>query len=316
MSIGPFNNALMGAGYQVPMGAGTSLLLPSPTLIAVENLNNIAARGQNSAFTALSEAESQNGLRVDKSFFNPSGLPVVPASMVGKEVLLKGPDIPDSLNGVNALQAAQSVAGPAWREDNDDVMVKLTAIATGDEVRMVVTPMISEDGSVSYDPIRLIHHPGQIQMYVTTESRNFSIDARFIARTSEEATRNMMYLNLIRSWRMPYYGSGSAEEWPAKFGAPPDVLKFEGYGPGNLSSIPVVLQSYSLRYDNVVDYIPTEDGVPFPVIMDISLKLVESYSPAEFSKFNLIDYKKGILPRVDALAPPGGKGGPKMATLW
>jgi hypothetical protein len=78
-------------------------------------------------------------------------------------------------------------------------------------------------------------------------------------------------------------------------GAPPPVLKLSGYGAKNISPIPVVLESYSTSWPNDIDYLPTNTGDPFPVIMEIELTLKESYSPAEYSKFNLFAYKTGDL---------------------
>ena len=94
---------------------------------------------------------------------------------------------------------------------------------------------------------------------------------------------------------MPYYGAGTEALAPEKLGAPPPVLKFSGYGARNISPIPVVLESYDTSWPNDVDYIPTHDGTPFPVIMEINLNLKEAYSPGEYSKFDLYAYKTGDL---------------------
>lgn len=76
-------------------------------------------------------------------------------------------------------------------------------------VTFEVTPTFSESGDVNYDPIQPIHMPGGMQVYKSTPSRRFSIGATLISRTSDEATQNMRYLQTLRGWRMPYFGSSS-----------------------------------------------------------------------------------------------------------
>ncbi len=131
--------------------------------------------------------------------------------------------------------------------------------------------------------------------YEKTSNRSWSVSARLVSRTQGEASLNQYYLNVIRGWLMPYYGSGTESLASDKLGAPPPVLKFSGYGPRNISPIPVVLESYDTSWPNDVDYIPTYDGTPFPVIMEINLNLKEAFSPGEFSKFDLYAYKTGDL---------------------
>lgn len=90
-------------------------------------------------------------------------------------------------------------------------------------------------------------------------------------------------------------------------GAPPDVLYLTAYSdardtggklnrPTNIFRIPVVITSLSINFPNDVDYIPTIDGQPFPIIMSISLSLVESHSPREMEKFDIFKYRDGLLP--------------------
>lgn len=90
-------------------------------------------------------------------------------------------------------------------------------------------------------------------------------------------------------------------------GAPPDVLYLTAYSDArdkggeldrttNIFRIPVVITALTINYPNDVDYIPTIEGQPFPIIMGISLSLTESHSPREFEKFDLFKYREGILP--------------------
>lgn len=191
------------------------------------------------------------------------------------------------------LSGGENLAAP--RENLDDIVIVLESTISSDYVRFDVSPRVSESRQANYHEINITHHPGTILKYEKTSSRSWTISARFVSRTQEEATINQEDLNIIRSWVMPFYGGGTEKNDPSMLGAPPPVLKLSGYGAKNISPIPVVLESYSTSWPNDIDYLPTNTGDPFPVIMEIELTLKESYSPAEYSKFNLFAYKTGDL---------------------
>lgn len=200
------------------------------------------------------------------------------------------------LGGGTAQQKLSAAVGAeSARENLDEVIVKLVSTVDGEIVKFVASPRISENRSASYHEISITHHPGSILKYEKTSNRAWSVAARLISRNQSEATQNQRILNTIRGWVMPYYGSGTEAQAPNKLGAPPPVLKFSGYGERNIPSIPVVLENYDTSWPNDIDYIPTLDGIPFPVIMEITISLKESYSPNEFSKFDLFAYKTGDL---------------------
>jgi hypothetical protein len=181
-------------------------------------------------------------------------------------------------------------------EGGNDFAVKLKSRVTGEEFICEIMPTISETGSVSYDGIEIAHHPGTIQKYRTTPSREWSIsNIRLASVTVSQADANQMAINLLRSWRMPYYGYGTEEDYAHLLGAPPDVLDFSAYGDKNIGVIPVVISSLSIEWANDCDYIHTSDGQPFPVLMNISLSLLEAWSPKQYSGFSLTAFKAGNL---------------------
>jgi hypothetical protein len=177
---------------------------------------------------------------------------------------------------------------------------------TGDIKRVIfkVTPQISESRSVDYTPVQPIHLPGGIQIYKFTGSRTFEISAHFISRNSTDALENIKLLQTLRSWTMPFFGATKVLK-----GAPPEVLYLYGYSPSssyrknvngiNINRIPVVMTSLSITYPEDVDYIQTKVGStntePFPVKMDVNISLIETHSPYEYERFDLIKFKKGEL---------------------
>lgn len=224
-----------------------------------------------------------------------------------------------------------------------------------DKVIFDVSPEISESVSVNYQGLNPVHTPGNIWVYQNTESRNFGVTARLVARTTKEARRNLEYFNLIRGWCQPYFGLGTANSQKIQssqfslqqttsqisnntsggqqrlrnlLGSPPDVLYFYAYSDvasdktssvpgvsssssahlGNIYRIPVVIKSFEHTYPADVDYIPTaaggvgfnkndeRTGVPFPVMMNLTISLLEVHSPVALSQtFDLYSYKLGIL---------------------
>ena len=248
-------------------------------------------------------------------------------------------------------------------------VASLAGIGSYDEVVFNVTPRFSESREVEYTSLTPIHLPGGIQVYKNTRARSFSLTAHLISRTMEEATVNMIYLQTLRGWTMPYFGasstlsssdvanrrSASASQAAADsnasggyttsdmlersldageqnkialnrqkssgtgvelLGAPPDVLYLYAYSSGvssgtgqdrpnkfgvNINKVPVVVTSLNIAYPDDVDYIPTysngdpRKSEPFPVKMDVEISLVETHSPREYERFDLMKYKKGVL---------------------
>ena len=87
--------------------------------------------------------------------------------------------------------------------------VKLTDSVNSSTGRVTfdVTPDVIENTNVNYKSIDPVHAPGQIFIYSGTSSRTFNIsNARFISRTQKEASRNLIRLQLLRSWTRPVFG--------------------------------------------------------------------------------------------------------------
>jgi hypothetical protein len=201
-----------------------------------------------------------------------------------------------SVGNGQTLNDNTSTAAP--RSNNLGVIVSLKSAVTGETVLFRASPRVGESDSAQYSEVNIVQHPGAILKYEKTSARQWSVSAKLISRTQQEASENQKYLNLLRGWVKPFYGAGTEKNAPSKLGAPPEVLIFSGYGEKNIPKVPVVLESRSWDWPNDCDYIPTLTGDPFPVIIDVSLSLKESYSPAEYSNFNLYAYKAGVISKA------------------
>ena len=173
-------------------------------------------------------------------------------------------------------------------------------------VEFLVMPQVSERRNVTYSEFQPLHHPGHIMKYRDSSSRSWGVNAKLVSRSISEADQNVKYLNNIRSWSVAPYGNGTRlnKDFPIDRGAiggPPSTLTFSGIGESIIPTVPVVLTSYSWTYPNDVDYIETSDKYDrqqFPVILDISLELTESYSPNQYSNFSLGDFRNGDLTKA------------------
>ena len=199
-----------------------------------------------------------------------------------------------------------SAAGSSGEDKTAEYKVVITSEPAlnddADRVEFKVMPTISETQSVQYDSFTPLHHPGEIMKYKGTSARSWTVSAKLISRTKSEASANLVSMNTIRAWTMPFYGQGTAKAAATtKFlGAPPPVLTLAAYGGKMIGPVKCILESYSWDFPNDIDYISTDDGVPFPVVLSVTLQLKEAWSPAEFSGFSISEYRKGNLPAAFA----------------
>lgn len=163
-----------------------------------------------------------------------------------------------------------------------------------------VMPEVFESRSAEYEAVQPPQAPGAFQKYKGTSSTQWTVNATFICRTTEEATRNLIYLNQLRSWVMPYFGVRTRQQNQNKTGAPPPVLEFSGWRKGMVGPVPVVITSLQWTFPRDVDYIParelTDSGninIPFPTVLTVSISLIESFSAEQLNGFNRNRFELG-----------------------
>lgn len=208
--------------------------------------------------------------------------------------------------------------------NTNNFAVRLENPQNGDVIAFRVSPeSINESRQAIYKQLEPLHMPGAVQVYTHTTPRNWAVSGvKLISRNGVEAEDNLATVNLLRSWMSPYFGksetAGKDNYRGEMLGAPPPVLLFSAYSDGKfksaqqgsnkygsakvdgamgiLRSVPVVIQSLNVPFNNDVDFIQTSvSQQPFPAVLPLDFQLVETHAPADFSRFNIIDYKKGIL---------------------
>lgn len=202
-----------------------------------------------------------------------------------------------------AVSAAALNDAAGQRENDSDHKIKLVELVPGTNQETYtlffeVMPSITESRTVSYEAVTPAQAPGSFQKFKSTESTQWTVNATFISRTTQEATQNLEYLNRLRGWTMPYYGDVTGNQYPERLGAPPPVLVFSGYRNHMIGPVPVVISSLNWEFPKDVDYIPAQapsgsELIPFPTVIQIGIQLIESFSTTEFNNFSLNDFRLG-----------------------
>ena len=298
-----------GSSSSVPI-TSNSTTAANPGLVSPVTVNNsIADVGQKFSEigagrlnmqtdpSAPGGASSQSFGALVNGSFGPSLQAGVAQMAQGAVGLLPGP-----LQGIGASLISRltgGISGGKGASGTEKFWVKLVSRVTHEVFVCEAMPSIHESGEVQYEEVQLVQHPGSILKYTNTPSRTWSIgNIKLVSQTAAEATKNQNYISLLRTWRMPYYGYGTGDGPMKKnLGAPPDVLDFTAYG-STIGKIPVVLTSFDWEWPQDVDWIHTNTGEPFPVLMTISLSIKEAWSPEEFSGFDISMYRVGDMTKA------------------
>lgn len=230
-----------------------------------------------------------NAMQADAIFAGGTG------SIVNSQIA----DDASKLAGAYSATAMKIAAGVQTINSNHIVSLQEVGVEDSSIVMFDIMPEIVESRTVEYEAVAPPQFVGAFQKYKGTASVQWSINATFAARNSNEATRNLEYLNRLRGWTMPFFGDNTNQFYPGKLGAPPPVLTFSGLRKSIIGPVPVVITALNWNWPQDVDYLPTynqdDDGlyIPFPAIMTIAIQVVESFSVSQFNKFSLLDYRNG-----------------------
>ena len=157
----------------------------------------------------------------------------------------------------------------------------------GDIVIFKNTPEVEEQSSTAYIIEDSIRSPASLIVWMGSPSRRFTINARLISRTVDEARENWGNKVLLQSWRMPTSGGiGNSSA--------PEVVVLDGHK-SNFLSIPCIVQSVNISYPIDVDYI--DIGVAnVPIVWPISVSLVEYHTEDDMSNtYNYDAFRSGTL---------------------
>ena len=178
--------------------------------------------------------------------------------------------------------------------------------ATGNKMVFPYTPTILMGHSANWNPMQPVHTNYPFYAYENSRVDQMTITAHFYVQNEIEARYWVACIHYLRSMTKMSYGLS-----PNK-GAPPPVVKLNGYGDFTFKNVPVIIQNFNFDLKEDVDYISTrltaeESGTAdgpssvtskggtyawAPTESLVTIGVVPQYSRTAQSKFNLADFVK------------------------
>ena len=178
--------------------------------------------------------------------------------------------------------------------------------ATGNRLVFPYTPTILVGQSANWNPMQPVHTNYPFYAYENSRVDQMTISAHFYVQNEMEARYWVACVHYLRSMTKMSYGLS-----PNK-GAPPPVVKLNGYGDFTFKDVPVIIQNFTFDLKEDVDYISTKltaeesgtsDGPPSvaatggtyawaPTESLMTIGVVPQYSRTKQAQFDLADFVK------------------------
>lgn len=167
------------------------------------------------------------------------------------------------------------------------------------------TPNIFMTHTANYNKLTPVHSNYPFPIYENSQVDQFIIQGEFTAENEQEARYWIAAMHFLKSVTKMAYGRSENQ------GAPPPVLKLNGYGDFVFKDLPVVVESFQLNLPGDVDYINVPDigsgkGSWVPTKCDISVGVFPTFSRDSVNKFSLDKFVKGEYITQGRGISPGG----------
>ena len=197
------------------------------------------------------------------------------------------------------------ISDPSGIFINDGSAV-LSPLADVGFVLFPYTPSIFINHNANYDTVNPTHSNYGYNFYQNSATATISINGTFTAKDPDSAAYVLAVQHFFRSVTKMFYGKDP------EAGTPPPVLRLDGHGDYQFSSVPIVITEFSVELPTDVDYISTDTAVQgngtitrVPTVQTFSITCLPLYSRKSISNdFGLRDFAAGKL-----LGKPGGRGG-------
>ena len=117
------------------------------------------------------------------------------------------------------------------------------------------TPAVLVSHSASYNALQPTHTNYPYQIYQSSQVDQLVITGDFFVQNGFEAQYWVSALHYLRSCTKMFYGGEGVNQ-----GAPPPVVKLNGYGDYVFNDVPVVIVQFTIDMPQEVDYISTSIG--------------------------------------------------------
>lgn len=152
------------------------------------------------------------------------------------------------------------------------------------------TPQIYVTHSAGYTPIKPVHSNYPFFAYQNSQVDSFSITGDFTVENSLEGQYWLGAVHYLRSVTKMAYGKTDHQ------GAPPPVVRLNGYGDYVFKNVPVIVQSFSVELNQDVDYIKVDvgpNGSYVPTRSNIQVTVQPIYSRRAVETFSLRNFVNG-----------------------
>lgn len=163
-------------------------------------------------------------------------------------------------------------------------------VETGNSMVFPYTPNVFITHSARYNPLQPTHSNYPFYIYEGSAVDQFTIMGEFTVENSKDAEYWVAAVHYLKSITKMAYGDSSNQ------GAPPPVVKLNGYGDYVFNNVPVVVQSFNVTLPPDVDYIQAKigfNGSWVPTRSEISVALVPQYSRDKVNRFSLENFVSG-----------------------
>ena len=169
------------------------------------------------------------------------------------------------------------------------------------------TPTIIMSHAASYSAITPVHSNYPFFAYQNSQVDAMTLTGQFYCQNAQEGLYWLGALHYLRSITKMFYGEGTNQ------GAPPPVVKLNGYGDYVFKNVPVIVTNFTLDMPTDVDYIAVDmtdlgeyyadneddftttegDKSYVPTESQMTVTIQPIYSRALVEKFSLDKFAKG-----------------------
>tara|TARA_B000000557_G_scaffold10670_1_gene8722 strand:- start:500 stop:1453 length:954 start_codon:yes stop_codon:yes gene_type:complete len=170
----------------------------------------------------------------------------------------------------------------AWYDKNSNKILQPLSATNG--MTFPYTPTIILSHSANYQQIAPIHNNYPFFAYQNSQVDQLVITGQFYCQNGTEANYWVACLHYLRAVTKMDYGSDKS----FNRGAPPPVVKLNGYGDFVFKDVPVIITNFTVDMPNEVDYIATGFGDIDPIALRNGTSVTEQkredgvgWAPAE-----------------------------------
>lgn len=213
-----------------------------------------------------------------------------------------------ALRSIGLLPGAAPSAGTGFvdarwgSEINKDWRVRLSVPQNYKSSKMLIplletngfmfpyTPQIILEHSANYNALHPTHSNYVFPAYQNSQVSAMTLIGDFFIENEKEAQYWVAATHYLRSITKMAYGATSNQ------GAPPPVVKLNGYGDYIFKDVPVVVQMFTIELPNDVDYIQVgigDNGTWVPTRSSISIVVQPTYSRKSVTNFSLDAFVNG-----------------------